>query len=1072
MSSAESKTHEIEASDETTADLANASSVDSFLRAAAHISEVRVAGVGVEPDRQGRLIAGRYRLHAPLGGGAHGEVWEADDALAGERVAIKLLKPRANAHAARIRREVAALRLLRLPGVVRLLDEGVDEGRAFLVMERVAGLPFPGRFTPCDWAQIEGAAVALLESLARVHAAGVIHRDLKPANILVSAEGQPTILDFGLSHFGSPTGEGLTEEGQMLGTPAFLAPEQISGGPVTPRTDLYAIGVIFYAALAGRLPHEAKDIGGLLRARLTQRPAPLKDVAPSVPLSVAAAIDQLLSIEASSRPRSAAEALERLRGQRATTSPLLRRLGLADPAAALVAAAARGMAIDLHGPRGSGRTRCLEDAAKALREKGVRVIFTVPARAPFASLEPIVGALDVYTSKSLSEVVVAVDHRLSAVLVDGAALFVDDVERIDRASAAAIERCRRRGFVVRAIATKADAAPADVRLAALDEAALRPLFAGPDRLLHLREDAARALFTRTEGLPARVIHEVHAWARAGLARWDGELLVIDRDAIERLEAGLRVAPPLALDADGGALDPLPPRLDDLLTWVAIAWPHGDLDLLSAAMKEPRWRLEAELDDLAARGAVLLSPEGHLLPRRAPCTDEVWSPERRQAAHLAIAEAQRPGAPGRLLHLLAGAGDTSDPIAARAEAATARSIAREAFELAGRLAREGRLGRATLPLGEGLRALRRLSPVPAHDVEPLLALWVEVALSDGTPQALDRVLYELCRTDPRTDLLAHLEALVRAALAVGVWTERALVMASAVPPFVDPPLELRRQGVRVLASRRGSRDREEAVLAEVATWIEAEASSDPAARASLAGWRGHLCYRQGRFDEAAALTSEAAEGEAWVGARILARLNGASARMEGFDHVEAAAWAAEAQGLARTCRNPYFEGRAEWLLRCIAYRTGRASTPDSDLVEASARVGVPELEGLVCMNEAAVAWRAADLPAALALAERAYRRLAPTGEPLVALLVGSLMIACGATLPATEVSALVERALHCLVPGVGIQALGLFAPSGLLPAWPGEEAIASLAALVPERFWDQRMEVLSVQESLSLLKHPS
>jgi hypothetical protein len=581
---------ELDASDAS--DDASGESLDSFLRAAAHISDVPIAGVGAAPDRPGKLLVGRYRLHAPLGGGAHGDVWEADDSLAGERVAVKLLKPRASAHAARIRREVAALRLLRLPGVVRLLDEGVDDGRAFLVMERVDGTPFPGRPTPAEWTSIEGVTVSLLESLARVHAAGVVHRDLKPANILVDADGRPTILDFGLSHLGAPSGEGLTEEGQMLGTPAFLAPEQISGGPVTPRTDLYAIGVLLYVALAGRFPHEAKDVGGLLRARLTQRPTPLKDVAPSAPLFVAAAIDQLLALDASDRPRSAAEALERLRGQRATTAAPLRRLGPVDPCAAIVAAATRGIAIDLHGPRGGGRTRCLDDAAATLRAQGRAVLFTAAGRAPFASLEPVVGALDELAAKSLADVVAAVDLRLSALLAEGAALFVDDVERIDRASAAALARCRARGCVVRAFVTPSDAAPGDAQLAALDEAALRPLFAGPDRLLHLREDAARALFARTEGLPARVVHEVNAWARAGLARWDGALLVVDRDAVDRLEAGLRVAPPLALDAAGGALDPLPPRLDDLLTWIAIAWPHGDVDLLSAAMGESRWRVEA------------------------------------------------------------------------------------------------------------------------------------------------------------------------------------------------------------------------------------------------------------------------------------------------------------------------------------------------------------------------------------------------------------------------------------------------------------------------------------------------
>ncbi len=92
--------------------------------------------------------------------------------------------------------------------MVRLIDEGVEEGRPFLVMERIAGTPFPGVPTPCRWPSLAKTTVTLLETLARVHASGVIHRDLKPANVLVSEDGRPTILDFGLSVGSTPLGGG------------------------------------------------------------------------------------------------------------------------------------------------------------------------------------------------------------------------------------------------------------------------------------------------------------------------------------------------------------------------------------------------------------------------------------------------------------------------------------------------------------------------------------------------------------------------------------------------------------------------------------------------------------------------------------------------------------------------------------------------------------------------------------------------------------------------------------------------------------------------------------------------
>src|SRR5262249_37607216 len=148
----------------------------------------------------------------------------------------------------------------------------------------------------------------------------------------------------------------------------------------------------------------------------------------------------------------------------------------------------------------------------------------------------------------------------------------------------------------------------------------------------------------------------------------------------------------------------------------------------------------------------------------------------------------------------------------------------------------------------------------------------------------------------------------------------------------------------------------------------------------------------------------------------------------------AAWAAEAAEAAARCRHAVFEGFAEWLSRTIAYRTGRTDTngvPDLELVEASTLLGASHLESLVRLTEAAVAYRAEDLAAGRAIGEPGYRLWAESGHP-AALILGALIVACGAPLREAEVALLIERALRCEVPGVGLQALALLAPDAEVP----------------------------------------
>ena len=1002
-------------------------------------------------------IAGRYRLRAMLGSGGQGKVWEAEDLLTSQFVALKVFSRGFGVAPARARREIATLRLLRLPGVVALLDEGIHDGQAFLVMERVTGAPFPGTATPCAWSSIENIAVRLLETLEPIHGAGVIHRDLKPENVLVDPSGeQLTILDFGLSCTDSNIDERLTGTGEMLGTVTHLAPEQIEGNRITARTDLFAVGALLYQALTGHVPHhQEKTVHAMLMARVKRPATPIAELAPDVPRAVARWIERLLAPDPGDRPRSAREALAMLRGAAPVLAAPLPRLGTSHIVSRLCERVSAGESIDLIGAPGSGRSRCLSDLAERLAAEGRAVRWTVPGRAAFASLHAVIGPLDEFDHRRLQEVEREVERRLAEVLdARKTVVLVDDGDRIDRASAVVIERCRRRGAVVRVVdRTDLGDAPDVIRFEALDEAALADLFVGPDRLLHIREDAARALWVRTQGLPGLVAAEVSAWVRAGLARWNGDRLAMDRYAIDRLETGLAI--PLASD-DAAPFDrETSTSADEVLAWSAVAWPNADAALLSTVLGRPRWIIEAELTELAAHGRGQMMADGRF--RARSIATESWSLDRRVSAHRAVADALPAASPGRLFHLVAGCDE--------GDRDTLLAIAHEASARARVLAKEGRLGHANAVLAEGLRAVRRISPPPEVEIVDLLSQWVVLAVVERRPQSLDRVLYEITRTPPKTAATEQLERLVRAALATPVWTERALSEVEAIPPFYDPELERVRRSVYVLAAHRSTLATEERVIASIAPW--AEGHHDPYVRAAYDGWLGQLRYRQGRYAESAELHARSAEVEWWVSLRASALLHAASAAMEGFDIENAERWGRDALALSRECRHVFHEARAEWLLRCIRYRLDEARAPDLELVRAIAEVGAPELEPLVYLNESAVAWRAGSRDVALDLATRARAAWAKLQEPLGALLSRALCIAFGDPTDARRIPDLTGRAVECRAPGVGLQALALLAMGG--GDIPRKEAtLTRLAGEVPHEHWKSRLDVLSVDEALRAL----
>src|SRR5207302_2239828 len=212
----------------------------------------------------GTLLSGRFRIVAPLGRGGMGEVYRAEDLKLGQTVALKFLPDdllREPARLAQFHNEVRIARTISHRNVCRTYDIGDADGRPFLTMEYVDGedlaslLRRIGRF-PQDKA-VE-VARQICAGLAAAHERGVLHRDLKPANVMIDGEGHVRITDFGLAALAGSVAD------VRAGTPAYMAPEQLSGREVTQRSDIYALGLVLFELFTGKRAYDAKTLNDLL----------------------------------------------------------------------------------------------------------------------------------------------------------------------------------------------------------------------------------------------------------------------------------------------------------------------------------------------------------------------------------------------------------------------------------------------------------------------------------------------------------------------------------------------------------------------------------------------------------------------------------------------------------------------------------------------------------------------------------------------------------------------------------------------------------------------------------------
>lgn len=269
-----------------------------------------------------------YELLAPLASGGPGVIFRARDARTGQEVAIKRLRHADAAADARLLREAQCQARLRHPNIVSVLEAGVDEQGSYVVMELVHGETLEERIArgTLTTKEFDEFARQTLAGLAAAHEHGVLHLDLKPENLMISrqmgGEIQVKILDFGLACDVHALEEGSGPElhRSLHGSIHFMAPEQFRRAAPDERTDLYALGCVFYHALGGKRPFAGDTTPQVMVAHLYHRLEPLATLRPDLPENLVSWIDRLMSLQPARRPASAAAALREFEELTRTTA--------------------------------------------------------------------------------------------------------------------------------------------------------------------------------------------------------------------------------------------------------------------------------------------------------------------------------------------------------------------------------------------------------------------------------------------------------------------------------------------------------------------------------------------------------------------------------------------------------------------------------------------------------------------------------------------------------------------------------------------------------------------------------
>jgi serine/threonine protein kinase/tetratricopeptide (TPR) repeat protein len=597
---------------------------------------------------------GPWLVDTVLGRGGMGVVWRARHREDGRLAAVKTVELDSPALLAGFRREIAALARLSHPGIVRLLDHGVEDGLPWFAMELVDGVPLlvgsgsdtslipegPSTFVddgddgPAVTIPLDGSALRALrrlcDALAALHGAGLVHRDLKPGNVLVTAGGAPMLVDFGLA-VTSRRREVLDVVREVAGTRGYMAPEQLRGEAVDARADLYALGRMIEDASSGRA-----DLRPLIAALVTEDP---RDRIGHTD-EIAAALDAALGAD----------------GPPLVSPPILYRPALAGRARerAAIEEALRSAGVTIvTGEPGSGKTRLIAEILRPLARSGTTVVSAVP-------LAPAGGRVEQFAAAEAS----------LAALGPRVVLVLDDLQWADELTVAFVAHLTTRPTPLPVLATVRPGEADDAVRRLLQGGAARVIALGPLEPEHVRAIAQDMLATRE--IPALLAPALAS--AAGSPLWVGEILrtALDEGWLVREGGRWRLdAFPACEDVRGWAtrrVAALPPAVREALAGAAIAGRTVDPDVLA--------RMGIDAGDAVREGVrrqILEDVGDRLLFAHDALRDAAAAslgPDAKRTLSARAAEALGDADPARVAGLWAQAGETDRALPLLDEAAGA------------------------------------------------------------------------------------------------------------------------------------------------------------------------------------------------------------------------------------------------------------------------------------------------------------------------------------------------------------------------------------------------------------------